>query len=57
MTGEPMHTTSEMVPCTPVKSIVIWKVKYPLFFIVGHVQPITQQYESKTVRKLPLQSK
>ena len=33
------------------------KVKYPLRFVVGYVQPITQQYESRTVRKAPLQSK
>ena len=25
------------------------KVKYPLRFTVGYVQPITQQYESRTV--------
>ena len=33
------------------------KVEYPLHFVVGYFQPVTQQYESKTVRKAPLQSK
>ena len=32
-------------------------VKYPLCFVVSYVQPVTQQYESRTVRKAPLQSK
>ena len=41
----------------PVISTIIWKVKYPLRFIVSYVQPVTQQYESRTVQKTPLQSK
>ena len=32
------------------------KVKYLLRFVVSYVQPVTQQYESRTVRKAPLQS-
>ena len=32
------------------------KVKYPLCFIVSYVQPVKQQYESRTVRKAPLLS-
>ena len=31
-------------------------MKYPLHFIVSYVQPVTQHFESKTVRKTPLQS-
>ena len=30
---------------------------YPLRFVVGYVQPDTQQYESRTVQISPLQSK
>ena len=57
MTGEPTHTASKMVPCAPAISIVVWKVRHPLCFVVGCVQPITQQYELRTVQKAPLQSK
>ena len=56
MTSEPMHTVSEMAPCTPTISIIVLKVKYPLCFIVGYVQPVTQHFESRTVQKAPLQS-
>ena len=52
MTGEPTHTTSKM-PRTP---IIIRKVKQPLHFIVSYVQPVTQHFESRTVRKALLQS-
>ena len=31
-------------------------MKYPLRFIVSYVQPITQHFGSRTVRKAPLQS-
>ena len=30
-------------------NIIVLKVKYPLRFAVGYVQPVTQQYESRTV--------
>jgi len=40
-----------------VYPIIVWKVKHPLCFIISYVQPITQQYKSRTVRKLPLQIK
>ena len=53
MTGEPTHTTSEMVLHAP---IIIYKAKYPLCFIVSYVQPITQHFGSRNVRKAPLQS-
>ena len=53
MTGEPMHTASEMMLRAP---IIVWKVKYPLYFIVSYVQPVTQHFESRTIRKAPLQS-
>ena len=46
-----------MVSCSPVISIIAWKVMYPLRFIVSYVQPVTQQYESSTIWKTPLQSK
>ena len=46
MTGEPMHTTSEMMLHAP---IIVWKVKYPLRFVVSYVQPVTQHFESRTV--------
>ena len=53
MTGEPTYTVSEMVPCTP---IIVWKVKNPLCFVVSFVQPVMQHFESRTIRKAPLQS-
>ena len=56
MNGEPTHTASEMVPRAPAISIIIRKVKYPLHSVVSYVQPITQHFESRTVRKAPLQS-
>ena len=31
-------------------------MKYPLRFVVRYVQPITQHFESRTIRKAPLQS-
>ena len=31
-------------------------MKYPLRFVVSYVQPVTQHFESRTVRKAPLQS-
>ena len=33
------------------------KVKYPLRFVVGYGQLVTQQYESRTIRKAPLLTK
>ena len=56
MTGEPTNTASEMVLRTPAISIIALKVKYPLRFVVSYVQPVTQHYKSRTVRKAPLQS-
>ena len=56
MTGEPTHSASEMAPRPSAISIIASKVKYPLYFVVSYVQPITQQYELRTV-KAPLQSK
>ena len=29
--------------------IIVWKVKYPLLFIVSYVQSITQQYLKNTL--------
>ena len=59
MTGEPTFTASKERNGShaPQLSIIISKVKYPLCFIVNFVQPVTQHYESRTVRKAPLQSK
>ena len=51
------HILEEMVPRAPVISIIVWKVKYPLRFVVSYVQPVTQQYESRTVWKASLLSK
>ena len=56
MTGEPMHIASEKAPRAPAISIIVRKVKYPLHFVVSYVQPVTQHFESRTVRKAPLQS-
>ena len=49
------HTVSEMAPCAPAISIIV-QVKNPLRFVVSYVQPVTQHFESRTVRKAPLQS-
>ena len=57
MTGEPTHTASEMAPHAPVLSIIVLNLKYPLHFVVGYVQPVTQQYELRNVQKAPLLSK
>ena len=56
MIGEPTHTASEKAPHAPAISIIVSKVKYPLRFVVSYVQPVTQHFESRTVRKAPLQS-
>ena len=48
------YQKKEIVPRTPIILIIARKVKYPLRF---YVQPVTQQYESRTVWKAPLQSK
>ena len=45
MTGETMHTASEMVLRAIAISINVLKVKYPLHFVVSNVQPVTQHYE------------
>ena len=54
MTGEPMHTASEMAPCVPI--IDRLKSEVSITLLVSYVQPITQHFESRTVRKAPLQS-
>ena len=56
MTGEPMHTASEMAPCPSYINYHL-KSEVSLRFVVSYVQPITQQYKSRTVRKALLQSK
>ena len=56
MIGEPTHTASEKAPRAPAISIIVSKVKYPLRFVVSYIQPVTQHFESRTVRKAPLQS-
>ena len=38
------YRKKEIVPHTSAISIIVWKVKYPLHFVVGYVQPVTQQY-------------
>ena len=48
MTGEPMHTASEMTPRAP---IIIWKVKYPLRFVVSYFQPVMQHFEQELYEK------
>ena len=55
MTGEPMHAASntEMAPYVPATD---YMSSEPLCFVVSYVQPVTQHYESRTVRKAPLQS-
>ena len=52
MTGEPTHTASEMAPRAPAISII----KYPLHLVVSYVQPVAQQYESRTFPEASLQS-
>ena len=37
----------------PQQPIIIWKEEYPSCFIVSYVQPVTQHYESRNVRKEP----
>ena len=56
MTGKTMKTSSEMVPRAQLYQLSYEKWKYPLCFVVSCVQPITQHYESRTVRKAPLQT-
>ena len=50
MTGEPMHTASEMA----LYQLSSEKVRYPLNFAVSYNQ--SQYYESRTVQKAPLHS-
>jgi len=42
------HQKKVMVPRDPVILIIVW------IYCQLHVQPITQQYESSTVQKVPL---
>ena len=53
------HTKFHQNPRGDPKFLVdlTWNDPYPLCFVVGYVQPVTQQYESKTVLKTPLQLK
>ena len=52
MTGERTHKRKKCrVSQLP---IIVWKVKYPLSFVVSDVRPVTQRYESRTVPKAPL---
>ena len=55
MTGEPIHIAlKEMVLCAPATN---YRLKSEVSIFISYVQPITQHYESRTVRKVPLQSK
>ena len=57
MTGEPTHTASkEMAPCVPATNYHL-KSEVSIMHRVSYFQPVTQHYESRTVRKAPLQSK
>ena len=52
-----MHTTSEMALCIPAISIIFWKVKYPLCFVVSYIsnQELFEKYLCirHTKRKTP----
>ena len=54
MTGEPTHTASEMAPHTPAISIIVWKVNYPLRFIVSYVQPARIKNCSKSTSAIKI---
>ena len=46
------YTTSKKInEHTPVISIKIWKIKYPLRFVLSYVQPLTQQYNQELFKK------
>ena len=49
LTGETKHSASKESNGAMNASCIniIWKVNYPLRFIVGYVWPIKQQYESE----------
>jgi len=47
---EPMHAFCIIFPAPQL----YLRVRYPLQFFVCHAHPITQQYESRTVRKVYL---
>ena len=52
--SEPMHIAlKEMMPCSPATN---YHLKSEAF-IMFRCQPFTQQYDSRTVRKVPLQLK
>ena len=57
MTNELMHIISKERNFATHPSYINYclKVKYPLYFVVTYVQPITQQYESRAVQKALLQ--
>ena len=48
-----MHTKRKKWCHTPSYINYRLKSKYTLHFVVGYVQPITQQYKSRTVQKAP----
>ena len=52
MAGEPTHTASEKAPRAPAISIIVWKVKLPLCFVVSYVQPITQHFNQELVESI-----
>ena len=52
------HTTFEMVPRTPAtRTSQLYRLKseVSISFVVSYAQPVTQQYESRAVRKASLQ--
>ena len=64
MTGEPMHTTSKERMASELMflyerasqlSQTASKVQWPSCFDFSYVQPVTQRYRRKTVKKVPLQ--
>ena len=46
-----MHTERRNSATRPGYINYRLKSEYPLHFVVGYVQPVTQQYKSRTVRK------
>ena len=51
--GEPMHSASKESNIATHPSYINYylKVKYLLHFFISYVQPVTQQYKSRTVLK------
>ena len=44
MIDEPTHTVKKMALCALAISIIVWKVKYSLRFVVSYVRPVTHHY-------------